>query len=122
MDYPKWKYHAEHGARLVQNATEEAALGQGWWDSPADVNKAPPVSNPPSTPTELPPQQAAFDAQPPPPDTQAAGVATSELEPAKPEAPLEEAPKPDEFAAVEEQEAPKPAPAPETKKKHKNRK
>ena len=32
--YPKWKYHATEMARMVNDASEEAALGEGWGDSP----------------------------------------------------------------------------------------
>lgn len=35
--YPHWKYHAVHPERLVHDAAEEAALGPGWCESPADA-------------------------------------------------------------------------------------
>lgn len=37
--YPRWKYHAEKEAVIVADETAEAALGKGWFDSPADVVK-----------------------------------------------------------------------------------
>ena len=40
IEYPKWKYAAT-GAVLVQDAAEEAALGDGYEDSPADVQPVP---------------------------------------------------------------------------------
>ena len=36
MEYPKWKYHAEIEARIVQSEAEEKALGSDWGNSPAD--------------------------------------------------------------------------------------
>lgn len=33
--FPKWKYHREQEARVVNDAAAEAALGAGWVDSPA---------------------------------------------------------------------------------------
>ena len=44
MAYPTWKYHAVHGARLVQTAAEEALRASdedGWTDSPAKVHLPP---------------------------------------------------------------------------------
>ena len=34
QEFPKWKYHRDHKAKVVQNAEEEAALGSGWYDTP----------------------------------------------------------------------------------------
>lgn len=31
--YPRWRYHKEKPAVLVQGAEEDAALGEGWGDS-----------------------------------------------------------------------------------------
>lgn len=33
--FPSWRYHKELGEKLVQNESECAALGKGWFDSPA---------------------------------------------------------------------------------------
>jgi hypothetical protein len=38
--YPKWKYHRELAAVIVQNENEEAALGEGWEDTPAAFAEA----------------------------------------------------------------------------------
>jgi hypothetical protein len=35
--YPSWRYHAELEARIVYSAEEDAALGDGWCHSPADI-------------------------------------------------------------------------------------
>lgn len=35
--YPRWKYGAEGQSAIVNDADEEEALGEGWYDSPADV-------------------------------------------------------------------------------------
>jgi hypothetical protein len=34
QEFPKWKYHPKHDAKIVQNAEEEKALGRGWVDRP----------------------------------------------------------------------------------------
>lgn len=39
--YPKWVYHRSEPARVVENAIEHLALGDGWVESPADVDTAP---------------------------------------------------------------------------------
>lgn len=31
--YPRWRYHKDHPAVLVQGAEEDDALGEGWGDS-----------------------------------------------------------------------------------------
>jgi hypothetical protein len=36
MSYPKWKYHPEKEACIVDNEAAEASLGAGWFESPAD--------------------------------------------------------------------------------------
>lgn len=36
MAYPKYKYHAEKAAVIVNDEEQEAELGEGWADSPAD--------------------------------------------------------------------------------------
>jgi hypothetical protein len=46
---PRWKYHPQHGGRLVTSAFELERLGAGWYDSPADFGHeshptAPPVA------------------------------------------------------------------------------
>ena len=39
MEFPKWKYHADKPACIVQTPEAEAKLGAGWVDSPADIKK-----------------------------------------------------------------------------------
>jgi hypothetical protein len=34
QEFPKWKYHPERGGKIVQNAEEEKALGEGWYNTP----------------------------------------------------------------------------------------
>lgn len=36
QEFPKVKYHREEPARLVHSAAEEAGLGPGWLDVPAE--------------------------------------------------------------------------------------
>lgn len=33
--YPKWKYHPEKEAVVIESIQEEKELGPGWFDSPA---------------------------------------------------------------------------------------
>lgn len=35
--YPRWKYAADGRSIVVDDADAEEALGDGWYDSPADV-------------------------------------------------------------------------------------
>lgn len=35
-EYPAYRYHKEHGQRLVNNAQEDKALGGGWRHTPQD--------------------------------------------------------------------------------------
>jgi len=44
--YPKWCYHPVEGAKLVQGPEEHEALGQGWYDSPADATQAAQAAEP----------------------------------------------------------------------------
>jgi hypothetical protein len=39
QEFPKWKYHPKHEAKIVQNAAEEKALGRGWVDRPIPPKK-----------------------------------------------------------------------------------
>ena len=39
MNYPSWRYHTVNPACIVNTPEEEEALGEGWFDSPAKVNK-----------------------------------------------------------------------------------
>lgn len=41
IEYPKWKYHRTLAACIVQDPAEEAALGVGWANSPADFANEP---------------------------------------------------------------------------------
>ena len=34
QEFPKWKYHPDKEAVVVQNADEEKALGADWFDRP----------------------------------------------------------------------------------------
>ena len=34
QEFPKWKYHPKLGNKIVKNAEEEKALGEGWFNSP----------------------------------------------------------------------------------------
>lgn len=38
QEHPKWKYHATKEAVIVQDADEEAALGDEWQDAPIDAD------------------------------------------------------------------------------------
>lgn len=46
VDYPKWKYHAMEIPVIVKNAQEEAALGDGWCDSPVLATEDDLILNP----------------------------------------------------------------------------
>lgn len=36
QEFPKWKYHRSEPARIVEDAVQESALGQGWADAPQE--------------------------------------------------------------------------------------
>lgn len=38
-EFPKWKYHAEYAAETVEDKEEEEALGEGWFDTPAEATQ-----------------------------------------------------------------------------------
>lgn len=38
VEYPMWLYHVAKPAVVVQNATQHAALGEGWFESQAEAN------------------------------------------------------------------------------------
>lgn len=40
VEYPKWLYHPTEAPRLVHDPDEQAALGELWVESPADVKAA----------------------------------------------------------------------------------
>ena len=40
QEFPKWKYHHFEAPELVNNKKEEKALGEGWFDNPAQAEKA----------------------------------------------------------------------------------
>lgn len=44
--YPKYKYHRTGISVIVQDADEEAALGEGWGDSAGGPAGLPPASDP----------------------------------------------------------------------------
>ena len=46
-EYPKYKYSPTEPPRLVQNAEEEALLGEGWYDSPEEFPPPPPPGETP---------------------------------------------------------------------------
>lgn len=54
IPYPSWRYHREFEPCIVADALEDAALGPGWVDSPANV----------SAPAEPQPEPAAPQAEP----------------------------------------------------------
>ena len=39
MEFPKWKYHAEHAACVVEDADAEKDLGKDWFDTPAEAGE-----------------------------------------------------------------------------------
>lgn len=39
--FPKWKYHRTEAAKVVNDPAEEMALGEGWYDSPAEIPAEP---------------------------------------------------------------------------------
>lgn len=66
-NYPKWKYHAEKPAVIVQSEEAEKALGAGWVESPADLKKQEAPAVKPSAPVEKPAAEApAPEAKPAP--------------------------------------------------------
>jgi hypothetical protein len=36
--YPKWLYHATKAAMVVRDEAAHKALGEGWYESPAEVS------------------------------------------------------------------------------------
>jgi hypothetical protein len=40
QEYPKWKYHPQKQAVIVQNYIEEKALGTDWYNTPMEVANA----------------------------------------------------------------------------------
>jgi hypothetical protein len=58
IEYPKVKYHADQPPVTVANADAEAALGPGWYDSPALVVARPPGGGP-VAPAGITPEQVA---------------------------------------------------------------
>jgi hypothetical protein len=48
QEFPKWKYHPSKEAVIVGNKDAEEALGEGWFNSPADfgVETCPSASGP----------------------------------------------------------------------------
>lgn len=78
IEYPKWLYHAELPAVVVETPDEHAALGEGWEDSPAafgadfgdaEVSEEP-QADAPGEPTEAAAEQPDEGA-PIPPDESA---------------------------------------------------
>jgi hypothetical protein len=72
--YPVWRYHPTRPALIVYDATEDAALGPGWYDSPAKcppVNATPLEAAPPPVPAMAPggpdPPSLSDDVPAPPP-------------------------------------------------------
>lgn len=41
--YPSWRYHKSLEAKIVRSAAEDVSLGDGWVESPADVDIVEPV-------------------------------------------------------------------------------
>ena len=42
--FPKWKYHATESAKTVLTPEQENALGEGWYDTPSELQAA--LANP----------------------------------------------------------------------------
>jgi hypothetical protein len=59
IQYPKWKYHRTLDACIVQDPAEEAALGDGWADTPAVF------SEPEPEPADIQPELAAGETEAP---------------------------------------------------------
>jgi hypothetical protein len=38
--FPRWRFHPEHEARIVRSKEQNDALGEGWYDSPAQFLSA----------------------------------------------------------------------------------
>jgi len=63
--YPKWLYHSEKPATLVQDEAAHKALGPGWYESPAEC--PPPKTEPkarPPIPVEIVRAPAAPEGKP----------------------------------------------------------
>lgn len=43
LEYPKYKYHASKNAIVVNNAAEEIALGDDWYNSQFEANNPPAI-------------------------------------------------------------------------------
>ena len=60
MSYPKWLYHAEKEARIVQDEAAHKALGAEWVESPAAFEKKAPEALGDAVP-EVEAQEGAHD-------------------------------------------------------------
>lgn len=59
--YPRWKYHhKERAGRLVKTPEQEAELGEGWVNSPADIVE--PTSDEPTDAEKLAQSEAELKA------------------------------------------------------------
>lgn len=54
MHFPSWRYHRTLEPRIVRDAAEDAALGEGWADTPAAFAEPEPVEDPTDLPDDLP--------------------------------------------------------------------
>ena len=54
VNYPRWKYHPNKPAVVVNSAKEEKDLGPGWFDSPdPEAQKAEPLKSKPGKPAPV---------------------------------------------------------------------
>lgn len=62
MSYPKWVYHRELPAKIVQHEQEHQALGGGWKESPVDHEQPELLIE--EAPTDVPPSAPAPAVKP----------------------------------------------------------
>lgn len=51
--YPRWVHHPEQGSVIVRDEAHEKALGEGWFDSPAQFQDAEPPKRGPGRPKKV---------------------------------------------------------------------
>ena len=61
QEFPKFKYHSDRSAVVVENAEEEAALGKGWADAPAAAVAPPQAQREPKAETPEPKAETPED-------------------------------------------------------------
>lgn len=65
-NFPSYRFHSSLPPRVVQNEAEDAALGKGWYRSPADVMPDVTVTEPAPPPKKAGPVTVAEIPTPPP--------------------------------------------------------